>query len=60
MNHTEALNLILAHCCRSTWDDDGVTTFRLEAHCAEIIVTARLTSTKDTNQYDIETVEVQT
>ena len=60
MNHTDALNLILAHCCPATRDDDGVSTFILEAHCADITVTARLTSTKDTIQYDIESVEVQT
>lgn len=52
MDHTTALNLILANCCpvRRVADTD---VFILEGHCMDFTVYAKLVSTKDSIQYEI-------
>jgi hypothetical protein len=55
MTHKEALDLILSHAC-PMFDDGDVYAFRLNLHCVEVLVRARLLSTSDAIKYEILTV----
>jgi hypothetical protein len=59
MDHTTALNLILANeCSNPDVTSDYLRVFRLEGHCTSYIVKAHLVSTVGTIQYGITSVEV--
>lgn len=59
MNHTEALNLLLANSCRVDHGEDDLRTFVFDLHCVEAKITARLVSTVDSIQYEIINVEME-
>lgn len=54
--HYELMNLLLAHNCPSNASNDPTddhAVFTIELHCVTFEVTARLTSTVNTIQYEI-------
>lgn len=59
MTHTQVLNLILAHACPQDYDNvRDVHIFRIETHCTEWLIEARLVSTVREIQYEIVSIKI--
>lgn len=52
-DHEAVLNLLLSHACPVDDRTTDVSTFRIDLHCKEVEVDARLVSTMDTIKYEI-------
>lgn len=53
LDHTTVLNLLLSHACPVDDRTGDTRTFRIDLHCKEVEVEARLVSTFQTIQYEI-------